>query len=407
MDSHKLLEINDEALDVLKMHRISPELGFLGEKPPLHLPYDHSSQWRNEYFRKLDALAYNLPELIRTKTLHHEIVQLSIPPELHLEQLSWAAQNRFMLLNAMVTHALFVQIYNYPDVSTSQKDEKEKYLLPALAIPLWEISKLTGFVPTLSYGLYIRNYELLDPQKPVALDNLDLLHSFTGSVDEKWFVWIHQVVEKEFAPAISALLSALLLTSHPDTPGMIQEVTKCLARACMAMRNVVSTLHRMREHCDPATYFQRVRMFYSFPRNVIFGGVREIEGKAQNYFGETGGQSPFMHTLLASLGIYPADPYFPQMRKHMSKYNRSFVELILHGSHLREYVKRHAVHRPCRPLLNYYHMLVDFVLGWRKEHLSLVDDNIGKYGDKHGTGSPPLSWLRGLYDETLRYRNEF
>src|SRR3989344_4787897 len=117
MNTHQLQEIDEEVLDVLKRHRISPELGFLGKDPLTHLPYDHSSQWRNEYFRKLDTMAYKLPELIRTKTIHHEIIQLSIPPKLHLEQLSWAAQNRFMLVNAMLMHALFVHIYNYPDVS--------------------------------------------------------------------------------------------------------------------------------------------------------------------------------------------------------------------------------------------------------------------------------------------------
>lgn len=404
MDAKYIREVDAEVDYILLQHRISKELGFLGDKPLRSLPQNFDTR-RNTYFRHLDAVAYNLPQHIKNCTLLKEVTSFSLPPRLNLENLSWDAQNLFMLVIELIIHAYFKTILNYHSANELRNDASKKYLLPEIAIPSWEISKLTGFAPTLSYGLYsLWNYELINPEKPVALDNLNLLHSFTDSLDEKWFVWVHQVVEKTFAPAIPLLLRAYLLTTDPSIKGVARIVTESLRSAYLAMQKTVKILKRMREHCDPNTYFETVRMFYSFPRNVVFLGVPEIADKPQELFGETGGQTPFKHFLQAVLGTYHNDPYFPRMRAHMSKYNRSFIEMILQDSQLREYVKRHKTHRP---LVCAYKALEQAIADWQMEHLSLVEDYIGKYGDGHGTGSPPLSWLRGLYEETLAYINEF
>src|SRR5574337_953031 len=151
-----------------------------------------------------------------------------------------------------------------------------------------------------------------DPEQPVSVENLELIHSFTGTLDERWFVWIHQAVETVFAPAIPELLRACLL-SRIDDPvrpmpslGALKEETiaaemiRCLDSAAQAARHAVAVLKRMREHCDYGTYFNRVRLFFTFPNSVVFEGVEELGGAPRRSSTGTGGQTPFMHFQLAA-----------------------------------------------------------------------------------------------------------
>src|SRR5574337_2120730 len=142
-----------------------------------------------------------------------------------------------------------------------------------------------------------------DPEQPVRMENHVLIHSSTGTRVDRWFVWIHQAVETVFAPAIPELLRACLL-SRIDDPvrpmpslGALKEETiaaemiRCLESAAQAARHAVAVLKRMREHCDYGTYFNRVRLFFTVPNNVVLDSVEELGGEPQHKLGETGGQS--------------------------------------------------------------------------------------------------------------------
>ena len=300
-------------------------------------------------------------------------------------------------------HAYFREVLPYKNVNELMKDTSKKSLPPQLAVPLWKLSKITGIAPSMSYGLYsLWNYYKKDPKKPLTLENIELIQSFTGSLDEKWFVWIHQIVEITFAQAIPELAKASLLSSPPenDDPQITQEIIKCLDKASLIMRDVVSVLERMRENCSYKDYFDKVRIFYSIPKNIVFEGVDELKGEGQEIYGETGGQTPYMHLLLATLAIkHDEDQYFPNMQKHMTHQFRNFI-LRFKDSKLREYVENHKRNRR---LVRRYNMLVQSVLDWRAEHLSLVDEYIKEFGEVYGSGKPPLTWLKSLYDKTKTF----
>lgn len=405
MSDSVLTEVDNGVRALMDRHRVSLETGFLAEDPQEWLPLTWKSsdgdRRRNNYFVVIDSLLSHLPEVIKTGRVREEVDKLVVPPW-DFEDLSWSAQNLLMLEIAMLAHAYFVETLAYKNVAELMADNRVHTLPVALAVPLWRLHKLTGIAPSCSYCLYsLRNYRKKNNYRPVALDNLELPHSFTGTLDERWFVWIHQTAEATFAPAIPPLLKARYLSFLPVGRVISEEMVCCLEPAADASEEALRILSRMREHCDYRTYFEKVRMYYSFPRRVVFDGVVELEGKPQEVFGETGGQTPFQHFRLAILGIkHENDLYFREMRKHMPHYFRSLIERVA-DSRVHDFVKEGYAQN--QQLAVVYNRLVQSIVSWREFHIGLVEDYIKTFGEVHGTGKPPLIWLDKLKDETKTY----
>lgn len=407
-------ELQNEVRLLMEQHGVSFETGFLAEQPLRRLPKDTGTVPQANEFEHLDAIAYALEQTISERKVVDTVKRLDVPCW-SFEDLSWPVACRLMLIYAMYTHAYFREVYPYRNVSELMQDQSPKILPAQLAVPLWRASRRIGMEPTMSYGLYaLWNYYRKDPEQPVSVENLELIHSFTGTLDERWFVWIHQAVEVAFAPAIPELLTACLLSrirdpdaSMPSLPNIGEEMIigrmiRCLENATKAAQNAVAVLKRMREHCNYGTYFNRVRLFFTFPNSVVFDGVEELGGEPQHKFGETGGQTPFMHFQLAAAGIdHDDDPYFPRMRGYMSKPFRNLIELVKHSSTIRSFVlERRGNDR----LVQAYNALIQAVpLEWRLAHMRLVEDFIGQFGEGHGTGKPPLDWLGALYNKAHTY----
>ena len=407
-------ELQNEVWRLMETHGVSFETGFLAEQPLRWLPKDTDHVRQANDFTQLDAMAYALERTIIERRVTESIKRLDVP-SWSFEDLPWPIVHRLMLIYAMVTHAYFREVYPYRNVSGLMQDQSPKLLPAQLAVPLWRASRRIGMEPTMSYSLYaLWNYYRKDPGHPVSPNNLELIHSFTGTLDERWFVWVHQAVEVAFAPGIPELLKACLLSRARDPDGsmpslrqldedvIVEEMIHCLENAAMAARDAVAVLKRMRKHCDYGTYFNRVRLFFTFPNSVVFEGVEELEGEPQHKLGETGGQTPFMHFQLAATGIdHDDDPYFPRMRGYMAKPFRDLIELVKQISRIRTFVLERR--RNVR-LVQAYNALIQAVpLDWRLVHMRLVEDFIGQFGEGHGTGKPPLDWLSALHNKAQTY----
>ncbi|NJD68226.1 MAG: hypothetical protein C3F12_09035 [Candidatus Methylomirabilota bacterium] len=412
--NNDVAELRNHVRPLMEQHGVSFETGFLAEQPLRWLPKGAGQASQSKEFERLDAMAYALEQTIGERRVADAVARLDVP-RWSFEDLPWPVVHRLMLIYAMVTHAYFREVCPYRTVSELMQDQSPKILPAQLAVPLWRAARRIGIEPTMSYSLYaLWNYYRNNPGQSVSVENIELIHSFTGTLDERWFVRIHQAVEVAYAPAISELLTACLLSSvynhdssipsvrQREDNVIVQEMIRCLENATRAARDAVAILKRMREHCDYGTYFNRVRLFFTFPNSVVFDGVEELGGEPQQKLGETGGQTPFMHFQLAAAGIdHDDDPYFPRMRGYMAKPFRDLIERVKRTSKIRSFVLERTHNRP---LVQAYNALIQAIpLDWRVVHLRLVEDFIGRFGEGHGTGKPPLQWLSALHNKATSY----
>lgn len=400
------LELNKRVAQIMANHHVSPKTGFLAEQPWRYLANIGFSDLQQPSFADLDILGYSLPGLVRSQCVTERIGKLPVPGWLDkLPTFPRSVRYRLMLIYGMAIQAFFHETLRYKTMDEAQRDVSVKDLPPQLALPHYLLCAQAGMRPTLTYGLYaLWNGFAANPTEPIGLDNVEIIHTFTNSVDEKWFIAVHQVIEAEFAQAIPALLAACVLSEKEGKAGdyvLACKMTGCLSQAGYALPACIATLRRMQEHCDPYAYFGRVRLFYMFPRNVRYQGVLELNGKPQNYFGETGGQTPFMHFLMAVVGInFDDDLYFPRMRQYMPDEFRDLILLAKH-SHVREFVEKH--HQQYPVLRSAYNVIVRLIEEWRRAHGELARDYVHAPGDSHGTGTSPHGWLEGLRKRTQEY----
>ena len=82
------------------------------------------------------------------------------------------------------------------------------------------------------------------------------------------------------------------------------------------------------------------------------------------------------------------------MRKHMSYPFRKLIESLL-DSRVRIFVEQAG----SRWLTKAYNRNLEAIILWREAHMELVGRYITRFGEGHGTGKSPLSWLQERIDE--------
>ena len=387
---------------LLREYGISLQTGFLPESSLHRLPTNQGIPWQDKHFLLLDNIAHNLPDLIRAGKMQETVRLLPLPEQWPPP---WLREDdpttlRLMLIYEMTKHAYCRERFPYESIHQLTADKKKKFLPKQLAIPSYALSQATGIAPSMSYFLYApSNYFLGNPHAPHSFDNIEVLHTFSGTEDEKWFIKIHQGVDIILAGAIQNLMRAYIATATLDPADLPPElITKWLENAARSSWEAFLLLKRMREHCDYRTYFRNVRLFYSLPNNLVFRGVKELASRPQQIAGETGGQDPGMHFRLAVLDVdYRDNAYFAQMRAHMPRRFRQLMESVTTKCRVREYV---LTHRENDELVRQYNECVQTILAWRVEHRALAQDYIHAFGESHGTAKPPLGILDDLVEAT-------
>lgn len=392
-----IAKIERDADQLMRKHRISRTTGFLAERPWQSLLWIGDDNELSEYLINVHLIAGSLPELTKRGLVAKNVVRMQVP-RWSFEELPWEGRAHLMLDLAMIEHAYFKELLGYQTVQQLYQDTSEKYLPPQLAAPLWKLSKITGIDPTASYCLYgLVNWRKIYPELPLSLNNVDVIHSFTGELDERWFVRIHHIVQVTEAPAIRPLLQAYLAVKYGDS-SLLPYVTRCLKQTAEPLMRRVAVLKRMNEHCDPSNYFQKVRMFYAFPRNVVFEGVDELEGKGQNYEGETGGGRPDQQ-LSDNIKQVPhrtsTKVYQSARRSQMLTEWRELL-VITQDSQVRDFILDHQEDQEA--VLAFNGSLYPDI-DWGIEHNNLVSSHIRAFGEERGTANPVLSFLWNMIED--------
>ena len=370
---------------------ITEEFGYLPNYDPARSLSAGNEDW--------DQFGKEIPKLLMSSNFRKRVTEL---PDFNVKALKGDAE----IQRAMLVLSYIGQSYQWSDESPATTLPKK------LALPWYEVGKLVGRPPILSYQSYASdNWRRIDPNGPIECGNIALQQCFLGGQDEEWFILIHIDIEKKAGKALKAIEDAQADVSSNDADKLLLSLTK-LRDSLAAMYSV---LCRMPEKCDPYIYFHRVRPYIfgwrnnpSLPNGVIYEGVEEYKGVGQTFRGETGAQSAIIPAADGVLGIdHEKDElreYLMEMRQYMPPQHVKFIEAVEDGPSVRNFVKSANNSK----LTSVFNECVEIVADFRAKHLEYAGTYIHAQAQATpgnpsavGTGGTPfMVYLRKHRDET-------
>lgn len=363
----------------LAAYQVDPVTGFVPAVPPLLALPEAYSAW--------DAVVPELSALIRSRRLRALLRGL---PVLDTAPLVTDAERERALL--LLTH--FANAYVWGG------EEPDLLLPPAIAVPLSALAAQLERPPIAHYATTtLTNWQLVNAQEPVSVDNARTQIRFLGGVDEDWFFIASMGVELAGAPLLPVVADA----AAQSASGSDHNLTDTLRQFAHGMTAVQAALEQVRRWCDPATYYLRVRPFVTgWPQpGVIYEGVSD---EPQRYMGGSAAQSALLQAFDAMLGVQhpdsPAGGYLRAVRAYMPPRHRAFVEDIERTSAVRARTVSGSA-----ALKAAYNDAVQQIAAFRDAHMRLAHDYIvapsGPARDVAGTGGTSLdSFLRGAHGAT-------
>ena len=266
-----LVQPMDVPLHNFPVFGISSDHGFLPADDPLRELPGQFTAW--------EEVADALPKLIIAGRLRRAIEGLPILSAGAIDDPR--STRRAMMLLSYLGHGY---VWGEPQAAS---------VIPKnIAVPWFHVATQLGRPPVLSYASYaLDNWGRIDSKQPVAIDNVQILQNFLAGADEDWFILIHIDIETKAAGAIRAIPTAVQAADDEDPVSL----TGALEDIGASIAQMMVTLRRMPEFCDPYIYYHRVRPYIhgwknnpAVPDGVIYDGVEFYHGKPMQFRGETG-----------------------------------------------------------------------------------------------------------------------
>ena len=372
---------------------ITEEFGYLPSYDPAQSLSAGNEEW--------DQFGKDLPKLLMGTNFRKRVNAL---PKFNIDKLNGEAE----IQRAMLVLSYIGQAYQW-------SDNKAATVMPeVLAKPWYEVGKLVGRPPILSYQSYASdNWRRFDKTGPIECGNIGLLQCFLGGQDEEWFILIHIDIEKKAGKALKAIEQAQEAVVAQDA----EKVEAALIKMRAALTAMYEVLGRMPERCDPYIYFHRVRPYIfgwrnnpSLPDGVVYEGVDEYKGVGQKFRGETGAQSAIIPAMDGVLGIeHEKDElrdYLMEMRTYMPPKHVAFIQAVEAGPSVRNFVT--TIKKSS--LTQVFNDCIELVANFRAMHLEYAGTYIHAQAQATpgnpsavGTGGTPfMIYLRKHRDETKK-----
>ena len=372
---------------------ITEEFGYLPSYDPAQSLSAGNEEW--------DQFGKDLPKLLMGTNFRKRVQAL---PKFNIDKLNGEAE----IQRAMLVLSYIGQAYQWSD------NEAATVMPQVLAKPWYEVGKLVGRPPILSYQSYASdNWRRFDKAGPIECGNIGLLQCFLGGQDEEWFILIHIDIEKKAGKALKAIEEAQEAVVAQDA----EKVEAALIKMRAALTAMYEVLGRMPERCDPYIYFHRVRPYIfgwrnnpSLPDGVVYEGVDEYKGVGQKFRGETGAQSAIIPAMDGVLGIeHEKDElreYLMEMRTYMPPKHVAFIQAVEAGPSVRNFVT--TIKRSS--LTQVFNDCIELVANFRAMHLEYAGTYIHAQAQATpgnpsavGTGGTPfMIYLRKHRDETKK-----
>ncbi|WP_299191778.1 indoleamine 2,3-dioxygenase [uncultured Erythrobacter sp.] len=348
-------------------------------------------------------VALQLPQVMPSGEIR-AFLRAHLPDPRELADVSTLSNEQLRM--ATVHYSFMIQAYVWGEAEVDNR-------IPAcIAVPMVALADALGQQPLLTYSTYVLdNWTLIDPAKPLALDNIRMIQNFLGGMDEAWFVLVHVAIEAQAGAAL-ARFEDVCEAAHNDDPEAAQLQLEAMAGT---WKHINALFDRMPERCDPYIYFERVRPYIhgwrdnpALPDGVIYEGVERFGDEARSYRGQTGSQSSIVPSMDALMNVgHASDPlreFLDQLHEYRPVGHRTFVDDARRSSGLRGFVQTVGA----SGLTDAYNANIQAVADFRTRHLEYAASYINKQGKKSagndtdvGTGGTPfMRYLKKHRDET-------
>ena len=143
---------------------ITEEFGYLPNNDPARSLSAGNEEW--------DQFGKDIPKLLMSSNFRKRVTEL---PDFNIKALKGDAE----IQRAMLILSYIGQSYQWSDESPATTLPKK------LALPWYEVGKLVGRPPILSYQSYASdNWRRIDPHGPIECGNIALQQCFLGGQDE-------------------------------------------------------------------------------------------------------------------------------------------------------------------------------------------------------------------------------
>jgi indoleamine 2,3-dioxygenase len=230
----------------------------------------------------------------------------------------------------------------------------------SLAVPLVEVSRALGIAPILTFAdTVLWNWEFVNPDRPMSIENIRFLNLFSGTEDERNFYVASARAELRGVEMLRIIDDYHNLPSVTDLTS-ISKVSRDLTRLAGIIEDIREIIQSVRATCDPHVFYWDIRPWYegsdakgpTWP-GWIYEGVDDTE--KLDLSGPSAGQSSVMHALDIFLDVDHKllRRRFPAPSENNKRADRGFMERMrryMPGKH-REYLAHLAANpRPIREL---------------------------------------------------------
>lgn len=370
------------------------EHGFLITPDPI--PTLQATHFDPESARYLDDLLTSLPDKLADGTARQALDTL--PSFSVLDILEAYSEPPVSVADSHLAERLFHAYSVLANAYVHDPAHPTTKRIPAqIARPLVFLGQILQRPPILAYAAHtLVNFKRIDPDKPIVVDNLDVLYRFIHKRDAAWFTLIHVDIEARAAEGIGAIYEHLEAATKNHDSTRIETILSAMYHS---LDKMMATLKRMPEHCHPHNYYHEVRPYIFGFEDVVFEGV---SAQPQSLHGETGAQSSILPAFIRALGLQHHETdmtkYLTVMQDYMPVPHREFIQTIeqfplrpaveaLNDAHLTE-----AFNTTLRRVLDFRQMHLRYAVSY----ISNQDPNASK-----GTGGTDFRhWLQKLVDET-------
>jgi indoleamine 2,3-dioxygenase len=224
---------------------------------------------------------------------------------------------------------------------------------------LVHISRYLGLAPVLTFAdTVLWNWELINPDQPLAIDNMHFINLFSGTDDERNFYQASAGAELRGVEILRIIDDYSSLPSITDMPSILR-VGRDLTRLASVINGISDIIQSVRPKCDPHVFYWDIRPWFEGSDakgpgepGWIYEGVQS-EGRL-DLSGPSAGQSSVMHALDIFLDVdhklrqrrYPAPTpenrradhgFMERMRRYMpGKHQEYLAHLSTRSRSVRE-----------------------------------------------------------------------